>query len=816
MDSPGYCSNINGQGAQGATMVPLEEQHTEELILQEQLAERESKSLAQRAAVLRVYNYYRIILSFLLMILFYEIPGQTFVGTYEPGYFQTIVLFYVIMNVGSGFYCLLVHDPAKITTPAIIGITIADLVFLTALMITSGGVESGLDSLLIFAAAFGGVMIHGQISYLFPSSALILCFVSATYTRMMDIEENLQHFFEVALVGIAAFAVNALLQYVADLLKKQEMEVVSLSTLERMREVAEQSRKELEEQYERFNVLLVSTGEGVLGLNESGHIIFANPRAHELLGVETGQLEDRDIQDFLYRVEDGSMYEVPAIFETLRINPKTNYDPERWRTDTGEPFIVELSCQETVNKEGRQTGAVILFKNITEQRQNEERVQYLANHDALTDLPNRTHFVDILKNAISRSARTDRVTAILLVDLDHFSVINDQVGQATGDIILKTMAGRLTDAVRPGDLVARLGGDQFGVMLIDLDLAENAALVADKVIRAVSEPLGITDGPNSISTSVGIAVSDEETIEADELLGKAVSAMDSAKAQGRNQYCFFEREMQSKAEEKKRIQMLLRSAVDNDEFKLMYQPIVDIKKGKIYSSEALIRWFPEESDPIRPDIFIPIAEESGQINNIGAWVLETVSKQAKNWKDSVGECPAIAINISSKQLKNEEFRKQFAEMLETYEIPVSKVELELTETGVMDDPEKCLEELAKLHELGVKISIDDFGTGYSSLDYLRRLPLDILKIDQSFTRGIGESENDEEIVRVMIRMAHAMGLKVICEGCETVEQLRFLQAHDCDYVQGYLFSKPQAAEDITNMIMGEHQGSYNIMDVTTH
>ena len=320
-------------------------------------------------------------------------------------------------------------------------------------------------------------------------------------------------------------------------------------------------------------------------------------------------------------------------------------------------------------------------------------------------------------------------------------------------------------------------------------------------------------GPLVISTSIGIAVTGDDANEADELLAKAVSAVESAKAEGRNQYRFFESGMQQKAEEKKRIQMLLQTAVDNQEFKLMYQPIVDIKRGRIASSEALIRWFPKDGDPIRPDIFIPIAEESGQINSIGSWVLETVSQQAKHWTDNVGESPAIAINVSSKQLKNDEFRKQFAEMLETYKIPVHKVELELTETGVMDDPETCLEELGKLKELGVSISIDDFGTGYSSLDYLRRLPLDILKIDQSFTRGIGESENDEEIVRVMIRMAHAMGLKVICEGVETVEHLRFLQAHDCDFVQGYLFSRPQDPEDITNMILGENDGTYNIMDV---
>jgi len=786
-------------------------EHTEELILQEQLAERESKTLSQRAAVLRVYNYYRIILSFLLMILFYEVPDQSFVGTYEPGWFQSVVLVYVILNVATGFYVLLVQNPATINTATIIGITVTDLVFIAALMITSGGVESGLDSLLIFAAAFGGVMIHGQISYLFPSSALILCFVSAVYSYMTD-THSLDHFFEVALIGVAAFVINALLQYVTDQLKKQELEVVSLATLERMRQLAEANRKELEEQYNRFNVLLTSTSEGVLGLDIDGTIIFANPMACELLDVEHEDLINTDLQDFLVTIDEDDA-PAPAILKDIEVPAKRSFDPECWQTCKGESFIAEYKAEKTVNKEEERTGSVVLFKNVTALRAQEEQLQHLATHDALTNLPNRAHFNDILENALSRLARTDRYTAILLVDLDHFTVINEQVGQRIGDAILIKTGERLKGSVRPGDMVARLGGDQFAVMLVDLDLAENAALAAEKILRDIGQPLNMEGAPESVTTSIGIAVAISRDARADELLAASVSAVESAKTQGRNQFCFFEPDIQQKAEEKKRIQMLLRHAVDNGEFQLMYQPIVDIKAGKIASSEALIRWFPSNADPIRPDIFIPIAEESGQINYIGSWVLETVSRQAKSWTDDVGQSPSIAINISSKQLQNDEFRNQFSKMLETYSIPVHKVELELTETGVMDDPETCLQELTKLKELGVSISIDDFGTGYSSLDYLRRLPLDILKIDQSFTRGIGESENDEEIVRVMIRMAHAMGLKVICEGVETVAHLRFLQEHDCDFVQGYLFSRPQSPEDITRMIKCEIEGSYNIMEV---
>jgi EAL domain-containing protein (putative c-di-GMP-specific phosphodiesterase class I) len=226
----------------------------------------------------------------------------------------------------------------------------------------------------------------------------------------------------------------------------------------------------------------------------------------------------------------------------------------------------------------------------------------------------------------------------------------------------------------------------------------------------------------------------------------------------------------------------------------------------------LIRWYPANEEPIRPDIFIPIAEESGQINNDGSWVLNSVAEQLKRWETQLGEFPSVALNISSNQLRDSEFRAQYVDMLEKFQIPVDVVELELTETGMMEDPEKCLEELSEFHKLGVKLSIDDFGTGYSSLDYLRRLPMHLLKIDQSFTRGIGQSEHDEEIVRVMIRMAHAMGLEVICEGVETRAQLDFLRKHDCDLAQGYYFCKPRTVTEITDVMLGIRNGTIDLME----
>ena len=455
---------------------------------------------------------------------------------------------------------------------------------------------------------------------------------------------------------------------------------------------------------------------------------------------------------------------------------------------------------------------MLLFRNITQERENEERVQYLANYDDLTGLANRTNFNEVLKAVIGRTLRNKRALSILIVDTDHFSAINEKEGEETGDEILKVIASRLSDLVRDGDLVARLQGDQFAIMLADLDQAEDASLVAEKVIAELAKPMKVSDRTIATSASVGIAGLGESSNSAIDLISAALSAVENAKKEGRNTYRFYNPDMQQKAEEKRRIQILLRTATEKNEFEMMYQPIVSIREERIASCEALIRWYPTNEEPIRPDIFIPIAEESGQINNVGSWVLNSVAEQLKRWKTQLGEFPSVALNISSNQLRDSDFRQQYVEMLEKFQIPVDVVELELTETGMMEDPEKCLEELAEFYRLGVKLSIDDFGTGYSSLDYLRRLPMHLLKIDQSFTRGIGQSEHDEEIVRVMIRMAHAMGLEVICEGVETRAQLDFLRKHDCDLAQGYYFCKPRTVTEITDVMLGIRNGTIDLME----
>ncbi|MFT7686309.1 MAG: diguanylate cyclase (GGDEF)-like protein [Candidatus Azotimanducaceae bacterium] len=789
-----------------------EHQGDEDLILQERLANRQAKGDRERAVVLRVYNYFRIVLSFFLIILFYEVPDQAFVGRLEPGLFQTVILFYLMFNVATGFIVLVSHSERFRGATAASTYTVFDIFFLTVLLFTSGGVDSGLGYLLVFSVAFGSVMIGGQMSFLFPALATVNGISSEIYLHNIGAVVGSQHFFEMAMLGTSFFVVNYFFQYASEKLSERELEVVNLQTLDRLHRIAEKSRQELEISNARFSVLLTSTGEGVLGLDMEGIITFANPRACELLDIDYLELIDTDVQRFMIAERKTADDSPQKILDLLGIRARFPYDASRWQTASEKSFIVEYSCEATVNKENNRTGAVLLFRNITQVRENEEKVQYLANYDELTGLANRTNFHEVLKSALSLYSWSNRTIGILVVDTDHFSVLNEKEGEEAGDEILRVIARRLKETVREGGLVARLHGDQFALMLVDLDQAEDVVPVAESVIREVAKPMEIYGKELSTSVSVGIAVLGETSSNANDLISAAISAVDNAKQEGRNTYRFYNPDMQAKAEEKKRVQILLRNATAKNEFKMMYQPIVSLKENNIASFEALIRWYPENEEPIRPDIFIPIAEESGQINNIGSWVLSSVAEQLKQWKTQFGEFPAVAVNISSKQLRDSVFREQYADMLKQFDLPVDVVELELTETGMMEDPEKCLEELGHLHEMGVKLSIDDFGTGYSSLDYLRRLPMDLLKIDQSFTRGLGESGQDEEFVRVMIQMAHAMGLQVICEGVETREQMDFLNLHGCDLAQGYFFSKPKTVEDVTDLYTAVKNGTIALME----
>ena len=624
-------------------MVGETQEHVDaDAIREQQLGNRVETEKRERAVVLRVYSYYRIVLSFVLLIVFYGMPDQTFVGSLAPLWFQLIAGVYLTTNVAYGFMVLLKERPWMTHPSSVASFVIFDLFFLAALLLTSGGVQSGLGYLLVFSVAFGGIMLRGQMSMLFAAIAAVSGISVEYYLHNTDVVSGSQHFFEMALLGLAFFLVDYLFQYIANLIGERDQELVSLAALDKIHRIAEESRHELEVSNARFTVLLESTGEGVLGIDMAGCITFANPSAYQLLDIDHVDLIGSDIQRFMIiaTTEDSQDNDRPQkILELLDLPAMAAYDPERWQTAKGDHFIIDYSCEATISKRGERTGAVLLFRNVTQQRENEERVAYLANFDDLTGLANRTNFTGVLRSALARNLRGSRHIAVLIADTDHLTVINEKLGQQAGDVMLKTTAERLKSVVRPGDMIARLHGDQFAIMLVDLDHAESVALVADKIVKEAVEPITMADGtPITNSLSIGIAVSDDEK-DADEMISAATSAVGDAKAQGRNTYRFFHPDMQKRVEEKKRVQMMLRSAIDNDEFKLLYQPIVNLKERRIQSAEALIHWTPPNADPIRPDLFIPIAEESGQINSIGSWVLKTVIEQVKSWREHLGSCP---------------------------------------------------------------------------------------------------------------------------------------------------------------------------------
>jgi len=564
----------------------------------------------------------------------------------------------------------------------------------------------------------------------------------------------------------------------------------------------------------RIHALMHSAGEGILGIDLCGQITFANPKAANILKIEQDQLLAMNLQNFL-ACDQGNLTGDTStskhcggrsdIAELLNIQRDSGIKKERWVTATGDSFYVEFSCELTRDSNGKSNGGVVMFQNVTERREIENRLVRLANYDPLTNLANRAYFHDALGHAIARGKRTQETLALLFLDLDHFKNINDTLGHDAGDMLLQEVAARISSTIREEDLSARLGGDEFAVILHDLNSVTAATTVADKLIANIQRPVNLLGNNITASTSIGIAIFDENTMALDAFTKAADTAMYAAKTEGRNNYQFFDPEMQRKSEEKNRIQTTLRDAIHNGELSLHYQPKVDISLNKIVGMEALVRWTTQQGMNIPPDLFIPIAEESGQILELGEWVFRKVCWQIQQWQQMENFADlVISVNVSAIQLKAGNFHKIVQSALEEYAIPPQQLELELTETAVMDNPEVTVKELQIIHELGVRISIDDFGTGYSSLNYLKRFPIDALKIDRCFIKDIGDDQYDEEIIKVMVVIAHTMGIEVVAEGIETNQQLAFLVSIGCDLGQGYFFSKPLSVTDTVNVVENIH------------
>jgi diguanylate cyclase (GGDEF)-like protein len=452
--------------------------------------------------------------------------------------------------------------------------------------------------------------------------------------------------------------------------------------------------------------------------------------------------------------------------------------------------------------DGNVTGAVVAFHDVSAARAKSLAMSHLAQHDALTDLPNRILFNDRLAQAIVLAERQSKQLAVMFVDLDHFKKINDSLGHDVGDKLLQSVAARLIACVRRSDTVSRLGGDEFVVLLAQVEHAEDAAFSAQKILRALSAP-HIIDGKSfDISASIGVSAYPIDGQDAEGLMNLADNAMYEAKEHGRNNFQFFRHEMHARLAERQSLEADLRCALGRNEFLLHYQPKLNLQTGEITGVEALIRWLHPQRGMIYPAQFVSIAEECGLIVPIGQWVLLEACKQAQAWRDSGLGVVSVSVNVSAAEFGAQDFLSGVRAVLIATGVKPQHLELELTESVLMRDAEGAVVTLAKLKAMGVQLAIDDFGTGYSSFSYLRRFPSDALKLHQSFVQEITADPADAAIVSAMINLGRSLKQRVIAEGVETRAQLKFLKLHGCGEGQGYYFSPPVVAEQVRKLFEG--------------
>jgi diguanylate cyclase len=436
-----------------------------------------------------------------------------------------------------------------------------------------------------------------------------------------------------------------------------------------------------------------------------------------------------------------------------------------------------------------------------------DHLQQLAHFDTLTRLPNRVLFYDRLTQALLQAWRLRQKVAIFFVDLDQFKDINDTLGHRIGDLLLVEVARRFNEIVRASDTVGRMGGDEFTLFLQNVATAENAALVAQKLVANIARPYMIDGHEIFITASLGITMFPDDGDTADELLKNADAAMYHVKEHGKNTHQFYSQEMNLKTSNRLALQNSLRHALERDELVLFYQPKVDIATMQMTGMEALLRWNHPELGLLGPDRFIPLAEETGLIINIGEWVLRTACRQLKEWEGEGVPLCKLAVNVSAVQFRKHDFAESLFRILQEYDVSPRLIELELTESAVMQDVEASVAVLKEFKRRGIRISIDDFGTGYSSLSFLKRFPIDSLKIDRSFIFNLTSSIDDSAIVTAIIAMAHSLNLNIIAEGVETASQLTFLSERGCHEMQGYLFSKPVAAGEMAKLILSGRSGA---------
>ena len=558
------------------------------------------------------------------------------------------------------------------------------------------------------------------------------------------------------------------------------------------RMAANEAREEAER---RYRSLFQHATEGIFQSTPDGRYFDANPALAQMYGHPDPDALIEHLQDIsrqLYVLPERRDEFVRLMQERGMVR---NFESQVYRRD-GSVIWISENARAVRDAQGRvefYEGTVI---DITERKQHESALEHQASHDSLTGLPNRSLLRDRIDQAIVKARRNNHQVAVVFVDLDHFKLINDSRGHHVGDRLLLEVANRLAGCVREQDSVARQGGDEFVIVLTEQDDEHEILALVSRLLEVISQPWADGGQEYGLSCSVGVSCYPRDGSNPDELLRCADTAMYKAKSSGRSTYHFYTPELNQAISERLELENNLRHALERDELRVFYQPRIEVASGRIVGAEALLRWDCPGKGLIPPDSFISIAEETGMIVPIGQWVLQEACRQNSVWRQAGLPPLSISVNISPIQFRHTGLANSVSSALELSGLPASSLELELTETFVMHDAERINLCMQNLKILGVDIAVDDFGTGYSSLSYLKRFPVDRLKVDKSFVRDIGTDPEDAAIVRAIITLGHALGLKVVAEGVETPEQMEYLRQHGCDELQGYFFSRPVTADEL--------------------